>query len=689
MSLFEEICSYNNLLLAFDRVEENAGCPGVDNITIEGFSIGLEERLLSLRKELLSGSYEPAALLKVSILKDSGKIRWLLIPTVRDRIVQTSAAMVLDPILDREFEKCSFAYRKGLSVQKAVQKIIELRDKGYIWVVDADITLFFDEIDHEILIGELKKHVDDEKVINLIRIWLKVDVMYKGERTRLTKGVPQGSPISPLLSNLYLDTFDEALMEAKQKHVRFADDFVILCKDKPDAEDALELTEDVLKMLKLNLNPEKTRLTHFNYGFKFLGVEFIRTMAFKPVYEEKTEIEKETLPVTQAIVTPSKVEEKRRLDVPDTLMAQAFRKAIDEAGQEDFDAMIGERPDIEPSAFGEPFMRTLYLMEQGIVLSKEDERFNIRKEGEVIKEIPAIKVDQIIVFGNIQITTQAMKFCLQEDIPIILLSSRGKYFGAVDSFKGSNVLLHKIQFEMADDRAASLQIAKEIVRAKINNSKVLIQRYGRKRQHLKLDLHVEKMNLLLDRVPLAASHEELMGIEGAASASYFSGVRILIGDVWGFRERRKQPPPDPVNSLLSYGYTLLFHNIYAMVRMHRLHPYVGFLHGIRDGHPALVSDILEEFRAPVVDSTVMNLLIRGSLKKNDFQMPEDEGSPCLLKGDARKVFIRAFEGKMNSPVSHSPSGYHVDYRRCIDLQAQALKKVIEGKLKKYEPMTIK
>jgi len=180
-----------------------------------------------------------------------------------------------------------------------------------------------------------------------------------------------------------------------------------------------------------------------------------------------------------------------------------------------------------------------------------------------------------------------------------------------------------------------------------------------------------------------------MGIEGAASVRYFSGVRALIGDQWDFKKRQKQPPPDPVNSLLSYGYTLLFYNIYAMVRMHGMHPYIGFFHGIRDGHPALVSDMLEEFRAPIVDATVLSLLLRGSLKKEDFLLPDESGVPCLLKGDARKTFIKAFEAKMNGSISHHTTGYQVDYRRCIDLQVQGVKKMIEGKLEKYDPFVIK
>ena len=374
---------------------------------------------------------------------------------------------------------------------------------------------------------------------------------------------------------------------------------------------------------------------------------------------------------------------------PMTVMADAFKKAFIESERSDMDFLFEKNEEVEPTAYGDPFLRTLYLLEQGATLKKEDERLIILKDKKVIKEVPAIKVDQILIFGNIQVSTQAMKFCLEENIPIILLSSRGKYFGTVESFKRINVELHKKQFEKADDKRFSLEIGKAIIKAKINNSKVLLQRYSRKRPFISINTEIKSMNNLLDKLLSVKSHDELIGIEGAASARYFSGFRNLIGDQWGFEKRQKQPPPDPINSLLSYGYTLMFYNIYALIRMHGLHPYVGFLHGIRQGHPSLVSDLMEEFRAPIVDSVVLNLITRRSLKKDDFLILENEDSPCLLKDGARKVFIKAFEGKMNSSISHGGTGYQVDYRRCIDLQVQALRRVIEGKSDKYEPMMIK
>jgi CRISPR-associated protein Cas1 len=689
MTLFERITSVEQLREGFARVEENQGTCGIDGVTIDEFSFDLDGSLSALSSDLRSHAYRPDALLKVTIPKPNGKLRNLAIPTVRDRTAHTAASLVLTPILECEFEDCSFAYRKERSVQKAVRRISDLREKGYCWVVDADISSFFDEVDHTLLLAALGQYVPDADVLALVALWLKADVLFHGRRERLTKGIPQGSPISPLLSNLYLDSFDEALLGAKQKLVRFADDFVILCKDKDDAEDALELTEDTLEKLRLCLNPDKTRITHFDHGFRYLGVQFLRSMIYKPSEEEDQTTEGciprsppcNSLPnqAPLSCETPLPPDEDGPPETPGATHGEA-----DDGNGDDGD------DDIPPSEGHDPLIRTLYLMEPGTVLGKEDEHFKVIKKGEVIKEIPVFKVDQILLFGPIQITTQAMEFCLLRDIPVVLLSGAGRYYGTIESFRTMRVTAHKSQFEARADGQKLLAVSRAIISAKIGNAKVVIQRYARKRPHMSLDEYVQRINALLGQIPTADDISRLMGLEGAASVAYFAAMRTMVGKEWGFEKRQKQPPRDPVNSLLSYGYTLLFYNIYAIVRMHGLHPFVGFLHEVRDGHPALISDLMEEFRAPVVDTMVMNLLLRSMITRDDFtMMGEEKDGMCLLSGDARKVFIRAFENKMNSTVRHPATGFTVDYRRCIDLQVQALKRIVDGTDNEYRGFEIK
>jgi CRISPR-associated protein Cas1 len=608
---------------------------------------------------------------------------------VRDRVAQTAAAMVLTPVLDPEFEDVSFAYREGRSVDQAVRRILALRDKGYQWVVDADIRSYFDEIPHDKLLEVLQRHVDEDRLLGLITLWLKAEVQDQDRRFRLEKGVPQGSPLSPLLANLYLDRFDEAFLHRGHKLVRFADDFVVLCKNRPEAESALELSEEVLGRLRLTLNREKTRITHFDQGFRYLGVQFLRSLAFRSEHPEETLEERDT--------APSKAVESQPIAGPptppdETAMAAAMREALAALppgkAENTWQALqeAAREADLLPPAAGhDPVLRTLYLMEQGAELAKEDERFVVRKEGATLREIPALKVHQVIIFGNVRITTPAMQFCLMEDIPIFLLSSRGRYYGAIESTATEKVLLHRDQFARAADPAFVLNLSREIVRGKIANTRTLLLRAARKGGGDVVRAAAAALQGVLDRLDAAATLDALRGLEGTAAAQYFAAWPDLVGGEWRFEGRRRQPPPDPVNSLLSFGYTLLYYNTYSLVRARGLHPHVGFYHALRQGHPALVSDLMEEFRAPVVESAVLALLHRKQVSQQAFRLPSEPGMPCLLTEEARKTVTRAFETAFNRAVSHPDAGGRCDYRRAIALQAQRLVAVVKGEQPLYRP----
>ncbi len=222
-------------------------------------------------------TYAPAPLRCRYIPKPAGGRRRIVIPAVTDRVLQRAALEILDPLFDRDFLACSYGYRRGRSLHHALRAIIAYRDLGYLNVLDADIDDFFNQIDHELLFARIEEKVDDPVVRRLLRLWIEPRAPRRGRPI----GVPLGSPISPLLSNLYLHPMDRQLLLARWKLVRYADDFIVLTKTPAEAERARQIVADILAGLRLRLKDAKTRVASFDEGFEFLGIRFYRdTYAF-------------------------------------------------------------------------------------------------------------------------------------------------------------------------------------------------------------------------------------------------------------------------------------------------------------------------------------------------------------------------------------------------------------------------
>ena len=276
-SLMDKVYAPKTLAVAWMKVRANKGAAGMDGQSIGRFAAKAELYLSELSAALRTGTYRPQAVKRVDIPKSDGRTRPLGIPTVKDRIVQTAVRLVIEPIFESGFREGSYGFRPGRGCHDALREVDRLIKAGYTHVVDADLQSYFDTIPHDALMARVEVKVSDGRVLDLIRGWLTADILKGLERWTPTGGTPQGSVISPLLANIYLDPLDALMAERGYRMVRYADDFVILCRSREEADAALDLVRYWVRDNGLTLHPEKTHVGDCRqpgHGFEFLGYRF-------------------------------------------------------------------------------------------------------------------------------------------------------------------------------------------------------------------------------------------------------------------------------------------------------------------------------------------------------------------------------------------------------------------------------
>ena len=276
-SLMDKVYAPATLSAAWERVRVNDGAAGVDSQSIERFEARAERYLAELSTAMREGSYRPQPIRRVDIPKGDGRTRPLGIPTVKDRIVQTAVKFVLEPIFEATFRPTSYGFRPGRGCRDALREVAQLIEDGNAFVVDADFESYFDTIPHERLMQRIEERISDGRILGLVRGWLGQDIMQGLQRWTPTEGTPQGAVISPLLANIYLHPLDNLMAARGYRMVRYADDFVVLCKSREQADAALAEIRAWVADNGLRLHPDKTRVgdcRQAGEGFDFLGYRF-------------------------------------------------------------------------------------------------------------------------------------------------------------------------------------------------------------------------------------------------------------------------------------------------------------------------------------------------------------------------------------------------------------------------------
>ncbi|MGQ9558315.1 MAG: type I-D CRISPR-associated endonuclease Cas1d [Desulfurispora sp.] len=328
-------------------------------------------------------------------------------------------------------------------------------------------------------------------------------------------------------------------------------------------------------------------------------------------------------------------------------------------------------------------MAALYLMEQGAVVRKVDQRVVVELEGRTVQDIPLIKIDQVVIFGRVTVTAAATAMFLEHGIEVVYLTAYGKFLGRLQPPAPKNCLLRVAQYRASLDGAASAWLARCFVRGKIKNMLYVLQRSRREGAAID-EIFIQEIKKALKALEGAADVDAVRGVEGVASAVYFKAFGEMIKKDFSFAGRVKRPPTDPVNSLLSLGYTLLAKDMTSAVNTVGLDPYMGFLHRQRYGRTSLALDLMEEFRPVIVDTLVLACLNKGIIKPDDFS--QEIGGAVYLKDEARKKFLVQYETKKNSEIRHPVFNYQASYRRCMDLQARLLAKCLTGEIEEYPPL---
>lgn len=680
----DQFLDLDNFEAAWQKIKRKGSGPGVDGETIEQLSRRIDTILPYLIKAIETDTYHPLPLKPFVIPKKNGKWRHLAVPTLRDRLVQQALLSIFHQILEPQFEDSSFAYRPGRSYLSAVRQIRHWHQRGYEWVLDADIVKYFSQLNHERLLDEVEERVDEPRFLELIEAWISSGTHTKQGIILPEKGLPQGSVIAPILANIYLDDFDEAFLTNKAKLVRYSDDFVLLAKKRKTIYKVKDQVEDLLSSMDLTLHPEKTSITSFKKGFKFLGHTFVGDLI----------VENRAKPSVAPIEPKPKLARGDPLihvDPPrqNTAMAEALREAVakrKEAIPSPLYVVLGYRPrqskSIPLRSKEIPWlagMATLYLVQQGSTVRKQQDRIVVAPPNQKVIEIPVIEVERILVFGNIQLTTAVITLCLEKEIPVIYLTQVGQYKGHLWNEGTYDLTLERAQFQRCQDLAFQKTTACEIVRGKLWNSRQLLLRLNRNRDIGAVDSAIQNLEDYRDKLNHDLSVDQSRGYEGAGAACYFVAMGELVDHPdFHFKKRTYYPPLDPVNAMLSFGYTLLLKNVFSLVLAEGLNPHLGNLHGSERPKAYLPFDLMEEFRSPIVDTLIMKLINQKIIKPTDFTWPNEKGG-VYLSEKARRVFLKEFEARMVCKTSHPDLEERVSYRRAIHLQIKRYAQALLGR----------
>lgn len=324
-------------------------------------------------------------------------------------------------------------------------------------------------------------------------------------------------------------------------------------------------------------------------------------------------------------------------------------------------------------------MSVLYLTEQGACVAKRGERVIVEKEGKEILEIECFKLGALLLFGYVQVTTQALRQLLSHEIETAFLTMDGRLLGQLTPVTPKNVFLRINQVRCLDDAEFVLETAKVVVDAKVSNALVLLMEFQKNHHETDIRTCIDSLRVAIAGISKVTAHDSLLGVEGNAASVYWQAFGKMCRGEMEFTHRVKRPPTDPVNSLLSFGYSMVFTRIQSLLDAVGLDPYIGFFHQPHYGRPSLAADLLEEFRSPLVDRFTLSLINKRIMTPGDFQHHEETGGVRLTRDGMRKYFLR-FEEYLGKKLAGFDEP-ELDFNGLVKRQIERL----AGSIERREP----
>ena len=736
----EDIFTFQNLKSAFADISSKA--IGLDEMSVKVFKEDLQENLSNLAKSVINGSYTPEPLKHIKIKKSAvDEFRPVGIGALKDKIVQKTLALELSSYFEKHFSDKSYAYRPHRGSLRAVKRVKDFLQRGYIWVYRSDIANFFEKISHDKLLSLLLQQISDERIVALIDLYIKNGSFQRYKYLEHFEGIHQGDPLSPLLSNIYLNQFDWFMENNDISFVRFGDDFILLAHSQKELEAEVAKVKKFITSLSLSLNENKSYTSHaIKNGFDFLGVRFdgwelsiskdridnailkmntiVKTVHPFPTMTEKlnqylsgvaryyqkiipqNHPQYKLLQDALLLSLSKRVTHDRKRGLITTkrkfrtyLNEIAFPFEMSAVQKKDFitriitrgyEAYLAEKKYQKPSkkisqkrkAYAKKFATssTLYIGEPGVFLGVSYHKFVLKKSGRVIFSMPKTHCERIIIATlGVSLSANVVKLCANQGIALDFIDKKvstpyASLFGNKNAYARMSIKQSEIL-----NTPLQMKLAKAFIKGKVKNQ-INYLKYLNK-YHQLLDDHISKMKKrLTELLKTAKTPNALMGHEGMIAILYWDALGLMVNDKIDFPGRITQGAKDVVNAALNYGYAILYGRVHYHAVRAGLSLHISFLHALDDIKPTLVYDMIEEFRAFVVDRAVFTMI-----NQNEPLKLDKDGK---LDTKSRQKIAKNVLERIGGYTKHKHATKKID--TIISEQAYLLARAVKG-LSTYKP----